>query len=301
MISNNPSVELKQLTKMYGQAVGVQDVSFSINPGEVLGFLGPNGAGKTTTMRLLTGLIAATSGTSKVLGFDSIKRDPKMLARIGYLPGALSLYKNMTAWEYLDFVAKIRRENYHRPIRDLAQRFELNLNKHIHDLSHGNRQKVGVIQAFMHSPDVLFLDEPTSGLDPLAQKEFETLLNEVKARGAAVLLSSHIMTDVEHLADRVAIINLGRLVLMDEVSKLKQRTRRKIELSFKKPMSSDLFSGIDGVRQVESIANRVVCSVEGAETKLLARAVELDVESVLTYESSLEDIFFEVVGEVVGA
>ena len=301
MISNNPSVELKQLTKMYGQAVGVQDVSFSINPGEVLGFLGPNGAGKTTTMRVLTGLIAATSGTSKVLGFDSIKRDPKMLARIGYLPGALSLYKNMTAWEYLDFVAKIRREHYHRPIRDLAQRFELNLNKHIHDLSHGNRQKVGVIQAFMHSPDVLFLDEPTSGLDPLAQKEFETLLNEVKARGAAVLLSSHIMTDVEHLADRVAIINLGRLVLMDEVSKLKQRTRRKIELSFKKPMSSDLFSGIDGVRQVESIANRVVCSVEGAETKLLARAVELDVESVLTYESSLEDIFFEVVGEVVGA
>jgi len=300
MISMNPSVELKQLTKMYGQAVGVQDVSFSIKPGEVLGFLGPNGAGKTTTMRVLTGLIAATSGTSTVLGFDSIKRDPKMLARIGYLPGALSLYKNMTALEYLEFVAKIRRQNYHRPIRDLAQRFELNLNKHIHDLSHGNRQKVGVIQAFMHSPDVLFLDEPTSGLDPLAQREFETLLNEVKARGAAVLLSSHIMTDVEHLADRVAIINLGRLVLMDEVSKLKQRTRRKIELSFNKPMSSDLFSGIDGVRQVESIANRVVCSVEGAETKLLARAVELEVESVLTYESSLEDIFFEVVGEVVG-
>ena len=290
------SIELQHLTKRYGRSRGIEDVTFSVNQGEVLGFLGPNGAGKTTAIRVLAGLIHATSGTASVLGYDTAKRSPKMLNRIGYLPGSYDAYRNLTANEFLDWVGRMRHLDISRLKHQLADRFELDLRKHIHDLSKGNRQKVGVVMAFMHNPDVLILDEPTSGLDPLVQREFELLLAESKARGAAILLSSHVLSDVEHLADRVAIINQGKLVLLDSISALKQRATRSLELAFAQPVNADWFAGLPGVKKVDVVGNRLICSVEGVETEVLRVAAENGVETVTSRESSLDEIFYSAIG-----
>lgn len=292
---NQPAIELSHLTKKYGKSVGIENVTLQVQPGEVLGFLGPNGAGKTTAMRVLMGLIAATSGEARVLGFDSGKRDPAMLARIGYLPGSFMAYKNLTGGAYLNFFSKMRGIDNHRQIHHLAERLELNLNRHIHDLSKGNRQKVGLIQAFMHTPDVLILDEPTSGLDPVVQHEFEKMLDEAKARGAAVLLSSHVLSDVEYLANRVAIINEGSLVLVDEINNLKKRTVRKIEITFASDVDPAHFAAIAGVSDVKLIGKRLVCSVEGLETEVIRMAAQLGAEMMTTHETGLDEIFFSAI------
>ena len=291
------SIELVNLTKSYGSSRGIENVSFVVEPGEVLGFLGPNGAGKTTAMRVLMGLIAKTSGDARVLGFDVSKRDPHMLARIGYLPGTFAAYKNLTGAEYLKFFSKMRGVDNHRQIHHLAERLDLNLDRHIHDLSKGNRQKVGLIQAFMHTPDVLILDEPTSGLDPLVQHEFELMLDEAKDRGAAVLLSSHVLSDVEYLANRVAIISEGKLVLVDEINNLKKRARRRIEITFPVEVAPEAFRSIPGVTEAHAIGNRVICSIEGLETDIIRKAAELGAEMMTTHETSLDEIFFSAINE----
>ena len=193
-MSNKPAIALKNLTKSYGKSRGIEDISFEVFPGEVFGFLGPNGAGKTTAIRTLVGLINATSGSAEILGQNALESTVGLRAQIGYLPGVLSIYKGFTAWQYLQFIAKMRGVNCDAKINEYAKRLNLDLHKHISDLSKGNRQKVGVIQAFMHQPAVLFLDEPTSGLDPIVQREFEEILDEAKARGAAVRLSSHVLS-----------------------------------------------------------------------------------------------------------
>ncbi|MEY4102565.1 MAG: hypothetical protein RIR88_699 [Actinomycetota bacterium] len=290
-------IELVDLTKHYGSSRGIEDVTFTVERGEVLGFLGPNGAGKTTAMRVLMGLISKTSGDARVLGYDATKRNPQMLSRIGYLPGTFSAYKNLTATEYLNFFAKMRGVDCHRQIHHLAERLDLNLHRHIHDLSKGNRQKVGLVQAFMHTPDVLILDEPTSGLDPLVQHEFELMLNEAKGRGAAVLLSSHVLSDVEYLANRVAIINEGRLVLVEEINNLKKRAVRRIEMTFPGDVDAQHFASIPGVTEAHTIGHRVICSVEGLETEVIGKAAELGAEMMTTHETSLDEIFFSAISE----
>jgi len=290
-----PAISLQGLTKFYGRDLGVADVTFDVFPGEVIGFLGPNGAGKTTTMRCLVGLLNITSGRAQILGEEVNISNSHQRAKIGYLPGAPALYRNLSGWEHLKFLAKMRDIDCTDQINSMAERFDLDLGRRIHDLSKGNQQKVAVIQAFMHKPDVLILDEPTSGLDPIVQREFSAIVDEIQARGAAVLLSSHVLSEVEHLADRVVIVNAGKQLLVQEISKLKEKTVRTIDLYFSSPVSADIFSAITEVKDVRVYGNRVTCTLIGAENALLRCAVENGLESVQTHESSLDDIFFSLV------
>lgn len=291
------AIELRNLTKSYGKNRGIENISFSVEQGEVLGFLGPNGAGKTTCIRTLMGLIKATSGQATILGHDALLAPASLRSRVGYLPGVFAVYENYTALELLRFLAKMRNVDCEDAILSYADRLKLDLHRHIHDLSKGNRQKVGVIQAFMHNPDVLFLDEPTSGLDPLVQREFETILDEAKARGAAVVLSSHVMSEVEHLADRVAIINEGKLVVLDQISSLKKKARQQVFLYFDHPVEASQFNQIAGVSEVHVRANEISCVIVGEETELLRVAANNGVTSIRTHEPTLDEIFMSYINE----
>jgi len=264
-------------------------------PGEVFGFLGPNGSGKTTAIRTLLGLITATSGRCSVLGSVSVARDVKVRNRIGYLPGIAAVYEKYTALGYLRFIARMRRLDLERAIQGYAERLDLDLNQRIHDLSKGNRQKVSLIQAFAHKPELLLLDEPTSGLDPLVQREFEAMLNEVKASGGSDLLSSHILSEVERLADRVAILDQGRAIAIDEIARLKASARRHIELHFTSPVSPADFAGLANISDIQSQDSSIRCVAIGSEYELLKRAVALGVTEVRSEESSLEDIFLDLI------
>ena len=295
MAGNGPAIEIAGLTKFYGRQLGVADLAFDVAPGEVFGFLGPNGAGKTTAIRMLMGLLRITRGRATVLGHDVATAPPALRARIGYLPGALALYRNLSGRQYLGYTARMRGLDLDHVIEGLAERLNVDLGRHLHDLSRGNQQKVGVIQAFMHDPDVLILDEPTSGLDPLVQREFEGMMAEAAARGAAVLLSSHILAEVEQQADRVAIIDEGHLLVVEHIDTLKQRALRTIDLEFPADVPIDSFRSLASVSSVEGTTRRVTCTVIGGENELLRTAVELGVDSVRTREPSLEDVFMSLV------
>jgi|694.fasta_scaffold64482_4 ABC-2 type transport system ATP-binding protein len=290
------AVSLEKLTKNYGTSRGICEVSFEVYAGEVMGFLGPNGAGKTTAIRTLLGLIKASSGKATILGVNALDSNVNLRRKIGYLPGIAATYDRYTALGYLDFIARMRGLELEGEIRTLARRLDLNITERIQDLSKGNRQKVSVIQAFMHSPDVLFLDEPTSGLDPLVQREFEKILDEARDRGAAVILSSHVLSEVEHLADRIAIIDQGSIVVVDEISTLKAKARRRIDLFFEKQIAEGDFAKVPNIKEIEVVDGSLRCVVTGSEFELLKRAVDLGVTEVRTHESSLEEIFLGLVG-----
>lgn len=289
------AISLHNLTKWYGRDLGIENLSLDVAPGEVLGFLGPNGAGKTTVMRLLVGLIHATSGQAMIRNQDALQFDSELRAHIGYLPGVLELYKRMTGKEFLNFLARIRQKDCSSSIHELAERFNVDLSRRLSDLSKGNRQKIGVIQAFMHEPDVLILDEPTAGLDPIVQREFEVVLNQARDRGAAIMLSSHVLSEVEHLADRVAVVDAGRLVALEHISILKERAVRILDFTFRNPVSPDIFQNIKNVKNVVVRDELVTCEVLGSETEVLAEAVARGVVGVRTREVSLEDIFMSLV------
>lgn len=290
-IDVHPGLHLQGLTKFYGAQRGVENISFDVRPGEVVGFVGPNGSGKTTVMRMLTGLIHVTRGSAYVLGTPITDAPPSIRANIGYLPGTLGLYKNQTVREYLEFMSQMRGIDCTEQIDSLAKRLALNTNSLISGLSKGTKQKVGVIQAFMHNPKILILDEPTSGLDPIVQREFEAILLEARDNGAAVLLSSHLMHEVEQLASRVAIINQGHLLIIDDVQSLKARISRIVSFDFSQQVSTERFTFCPGVEHVTRDGNTVECHIVGAETELLRIAVDLGAISVTSKEPSLEDIF----------
>lgn len=294
---NSPlGISMQGLTKFYGAQRGVENITFDVKPGEVVGFLGPNGSGKTTVMRMLMGLLHITKGSATILGHSVSVADPSIRSQVGYLPGTLGLHKNQTVGEYLRYMAAMRESDCAQSIATLCERFAIDPSRAISSLSKGNKQKVGVIQAFMHSPRVLILDEPTSGLDPIVQREFETLLAEARDAGAAVLLSSHVMHEVEVLASRVAIINAGSLVVVGDVDTMKSQTVRSIKLGFSHPVPAHVFEQIAGVRSVIVHETWVECSVVGSENELLRIAVEQGVISVTSLEPTLEDIFISETG-----
>ena len=288
-------ISLVNLSKYYGETIGIEDISFDVAPGEVLGFLGPNGAGKTTAMRVLVGLIHATSGSASLLGNVALNFDAKLRADVGYLPGTLELYRQMSGQEFLTFLARMRQRDCTERIRNLAERLDVDLTKKLSDLSKGNRQKIGVVQAFMHEPKVLILDEPTSGLDPLVQREFEAILNEARERGAGVLLSSHVLSEVEHLADRVAVLDKGKLLAVERISTLKSRATRTLDFTFEQAVNQKTFEDVSGVKHVSIRDGRVTCEVVGPETQLLKVAVDHGVVNVRSREVSLNDVFIALV------
>lgn len=293
------------LTKYYGDRRGIEDLDLEVRQGEIFGFVGPNGAGKTTTMRLLLGLLRPTSGSLELLGASEPADLRRARARVGYMPGDMSLYQNLTGMALLRYLGRLRGGVPVRAIHMLSERLDLDLSRHVHDLSRGNRQKLGVVQAFMHQPDLLVLDEPTSGLDPVVQQEFAGLVHESVHRGAAVLLSSHVLAEVEELADRVGIVIDGRLGVVDRVDALKQRSSHLLVMEFAQPVGVAAFAGLPGVRAVETRDTTVSCTVVGPMTTLLATAVRLGVLSVVSREPDLERIFLDLVaggdGNGVGA
>ena len=284
-------LSLQGLTKFYGEQRGVEDITFDVHPGEVMGFLGPNGSGKTTVMRMLMGLLHITRGRAEILGEQVSVSRPEVRTSVGYLPGTLGLHKNQTVGQYLTYMADMRGIDCARNIQSLCERLSINPRRNIGDLSKGTKQKVGVIQAFMHQPRVLILDEPTSGLDPIVQREFEAILSEARDNGAAVLLSSHVMHEVEVLASRVAIINEGKLLVVDDVVNLKAKTLRTLKLQFPQPVDPFLFTSVPEVRAAIATGNFIECEVVGAETNVLRLAVEHNVITVESHDPTLEDIF----------
>lgn len=293
-MENEPAVAIsvRGLTKYYGEHLGVEDVTFDVHAGEVVGFLGPNGSGKTTVLRMLTGLIGITRGTADILGHRLGPGVNDVRADIGYLPGTLELYKNLTAGEYLSFMARMRGIDDATSFTDLADRFELPLGNPISGLSKGTKQKVGVVQAFMHRPRVLLLDEPTSGLDPLVQREFESLLAEVRDDGAAVLLSSHVMAEVDQMASKVAVLDHGHLIAVDSVEELKNRTAHKMAFHFETVPDVSRFRSCKGVTSADLHGHKVECTVVGPQTDVLSLAAGLGAIEVISHEPTLEEVFF---------
>ncbi|MEV7011370.1 ABC transporter ATP-binding protein [Streptosporangium sp. NPDC051022] len=281
-------VETEGLTKFYGERRGLEDVDLRIHPGEVFGYLGPNGAGKTTTIRLLLDVIRPTRGRMSVLGADP--RDAATRARIGYLPGDLALEGRERARDYLAFLGRVRGVPRGRA-EALAERLEADLSVPMGKLSKGNRQKVGLIQAFMHEPELLILDEPTSGLDPLVQQEFLAMLREVRVSGRTVLMSSHVLAEVQDVADRVGIVRGGRLVAVEDVAALREKAVRRVEFHFDAPVPREAFENLPGVRDLRVEGTGVICTLDGRPDALIKAAARFTVVHMTSAEPDLEEIF----------
>jgi ABC-2 type transport system ATP-binding protein len=291
-----PVIEASALTKRYGSARGVEELTFDVPQGEVFGFLGPNGAGKTTTIRTMLDFIRPTSGTIRLFGMDPRVDGVRVHARVGYLPGELALYQRLTGEEYLRTFASLRDGVEWSYVEDISERLLLDMTRRIKDLSHGNKQKVGLVQAFMHRPDLLVLDEPTQGLDPLVQQTFYSLLDEERGRGLTVFLSSHVMPEVERVCDRVAIVREGRLVAVEDIGRLKAHALRRLELHFDAPAPADAFAGLPSVREIHTHGDELSLSVEGPVDAVIKQAARFTVVNIETKEPSLEDLFLTYFG-----
>jgi ABC-2 type transport system ATP-binding protein len=291
-----PALSVEGLTKSYGRARGVVDLTFSVERGEVFGYLGPNGAGKTTTIRTLLDFIRPTSGRASVIGLDSRRDAIEIHRRVGYLPGEFGLYERLTALEQLSYLGALRGAVAEAVIRELAERLDLHLDRRIASLSHGNKQKVGLIQAFMHRPDILILDEPTQGLDPLVQQTFYRLLAEVRERGGTVFLSSHVLPEVEHACDRVGIIRDGRLVTVEDIDDLKSKALKMVEIRLAEPAPASAFEHVPGVRDVVAFGDRIRITMAGPVDPLIKALARHEVVDLQSRESSLEEIFLTFYG-----
>ncbi|GJF16615.1 ABC transporter [Mycolicibacterium cyprinidarum] len=279
------------LTKTFGDVTAVKDLNLEVDRGEVFGFLGPNGAGKSTTIRILLDQIRPTSGHAEVLGMRCHSDSLQIRRLIGYVPGDLSLYPKLTGAQTLQYFARLRGAVDQRYVEELAERLSADLTRKVGDYSTGNRQKIGLIQAFMHRPDLLILDEPNAGLDPLVQQEFHTMIEEVRDAGRTVFLSSHTLSEVERVADRVAIIREGELVVVERVDELKRKAIRRIDFEFATPVPADLFDGVPGVRSAEVDHRHAQVSFDGSVHGILKAAMTRDVVNLNSRESDLEEVF----------
>jgi ABC-2 type transport system ATP-binding protein len=288
----------EHLTKSYGRKRrrGVVDLDFAVPPGQVFGYLGPNGAGKTTTIRTMLDMIRPTSGRITTLGVDSVLDSLEIHRRTGYLPGEMALYERLTSSEYLSYIASLRGGVDATYAADLVDRLGLDPTVKIRSLSHGNKQKVALVQAFMHRPELLVLDEPTQGLDPLVQQEFHRMIGEVRAEGRTVFLSSHVMPEVERLCDRVGIIREGRLIAIDDIEDLKARAVREVEIQFTAPVPPEEFDRLPGVRDVGARGNTIRLTVDGSIDAVVKTAARHEVLDLVSREPSLEEIFLRYYG-----
>lgn len=285
------AIVARNLTKWYGKTRAVEDLNLEVHRGEVFGFLGPNGAGKTTTIRLLLDFIRPTRGGAAVLGFDCRRQSVEVRRRVGYVPGEFRLYESLTADQFLRFVAALRGGVDQRRVRDLARRLDCDLRTPIEELSHGNKQKVCIIQALMNRAEVLLLDEPTIGLDPLMQQEFYRIIAEVQAEGRTVFFSSHILSEVERVCQRVAIIHEGRLLKVSTVSELKAKALRRLAITFARTVPDGILANLPEVRQVVTEGSRLCCIVQGSLDSLIKALAAHEVQDVISHEPSLEDVF----------
>jgi ABC-2 type transport system ATP-binding protein len=285
------AVRCDEVTKRFGATVAVDRLSLEVETGEVLGFLGPNGAGKSTTIRMLLDLLRPSAGTVQVLGSDPRRAGPQLRRRMGYLPGDLTLYGKLTGSQLLTYLMHLRGSHDIARGQALAERFACDLSKPVSALSRGNRQKLGIVQAFMDRPELLVLDEPTSGLDPIMQREFRALLREVRAEGATVFLSSHVLAEVQRAVDRVGIIRAGHLVAVDHVRDIEAKALRVVEIRFGGPVPAESFARLPGVRSVTVEGDLLRASVAGSADALVKAAAKFEVDSIAGHEADLEDVF----------
>lgn len=286
-------IQARELTKYYGETRGVADLTFDVNEGECFGFLGPNGAGKTTTIRMLMGLLRPTSGSARIGAFDCWSESTDAKRLVGYLPGEYAFDPSLTGAQIIEYLANLRGSVDRAEVRKLIERLELDPSKRFRDYSHGNKQKIGLVQAFMHRPRLLILDEPTTGLDPLNQQEFFELAREVREDGRTILLSSHILSEIEHTCDRVAIIREGSLIKVDSLANLKEIRAHVLDISFHAPASAEWFIGLPGVLSAAISPNGLEAhmSVQGELPEVIQVATQHGATNIATHEPSLEEIF----------
>jgi len=284
-------IEIEKLTKSYGKSRGIIDLDLAVEQGEIFGFLGPNGAGKTTTIRTMLDLIRPTSGRARVLGIESSADPVAIHRRVGYIPGEFTLYDRLTGKQTLEYFANLRGGVDPVYQASLIERFELDPGRRFREYSKGNKQKVGVVIALQHRPELLVLDEPTSGLDPLVQQTFFTTLRETVADGATVFLSSHILSEVEKSCDRVAIIREGRLAKLDTVDGLRDLAHHQVELRFAGPVPTAAFEALPGVSDLVADDHVLRMRVAGPITPVVQAAARYELLDFVSREPSLEETF----------
>lgn len=283
-------IEVKNLTKNYGKARGISNVSFNVEEGEIFGFIGPNGAGKSTTIRTLLALIHPTSGSAEIFGKDCIKFAPEIAKEVGYLPSEVFYYDNMKVIDLLKYSASFYKKDCGKRIEYLSNVMELDLNKKIEDLSFGNKKKVGIVQGLLHEPKLIILDEPTSGLDPLMQQRFFELLKEENKKGATIFFSSHILSEVQKLCSRVAIIKDGKIIKLEKISVLEENNYKKFKIELNSEINPDYFN-VDGISKFEMKDNEATFLFRGNVNIIIKKLSSLDLSNILIEEPDLEEIF----------
>lgn len=283
-------IEIKNLTKTYGKARGIADVSFNVEQGEIFGFIGPNGAGKSTTIRTLLSLIYPTSGSATIFGKDCIQFAPEIKKEIGYLPSEIFYYDNMKVKDLLKYSASFYKKDCSKRMKELANMMDLDLNKKIDDLSLGNKKKVGIVQGLLHEPKLIILDEPTSGLDPLMQQKFFELLEEENKKGATILFSSHILSEVQRLCNRVAIIKEGKIVTVEKISTLQENNYKKFKVETDAPLDKNYFQ-IDGVNKLDIHNNVTSFLFKGNINTVMKKIADIEITNLWIEEPDLEEIF----------
>lgn len=294
---NEKIIETNDLTVYYGKHCGVKNVNLTVEKGEAFGFLGPNGAGKTTTQRVLLDVIRPTTGRASIFGMDCRTQGVEIRRRVGYLPGELALYKDMKADQFFMMYEYLRGANGAKGFwRELAKRLDLDVSRKIGNFSRGNKQKVGIVAAFMSKPDLLILDEPTGGLDPLVQQTVMEMVREVKADGRTVFFSSHILPEVQAVCDRVGIIREGELVATQRVDELMAARLNRMTLIFAAPPPVGTFD-VEGVTELERTEQSVTLEVRENLPQVLSAAAQHNIQDIETHNMSLEDIFLEYYGK----
>jgi len=284
-------IHTEALTKAYGAHRGIIDLDLDVEEGEIFGFLGPNGAGKTTTMRVLLDLIRPTSGRAEVFGIQTTADPVAIHRRLGYLPGEFDLYDRLTGGDTIGYFANLRGGVDRTYAAQLVERLGLDPSRKFKEYSKGNKQKVGLVVALQHQPDLLILDEPTSGLDPLVQQTFFEVVREARADGRTVFLSSHVIGEVDRTCDRVAIIREGRLVQVDRIEAIRRLAFHHVELSFANPVAPSIFEAIDQVSELVADGSTMKMRVNGPIGAVIAAAAPHGLLDVVSREPNLEDVF----------
>lgn len=287
-------IETRDLTKFYGKTRGIVDLNLIVKEGDFFGFIGPNGAGKSTTIRTLLGLIRPNSGKAEIFGMDCEKDRLEILSQIGFLPSEVSFYRGMRVREILRLSANLRRQNCDAEAKQLCRRLQLDPDRKVQELSLGNRKKAGIVCALQHRPKLYILDEPTSGLDPLIQREFFSILKERNQEGATILLSSHVLSEVQHNCNRAAVIREGKMIACDDVAVLSRTSTRRVAVRCE--AEADLLN-LDGIRDVQRIHDQISFLYNGDMNHLMKTLAQLPLADVTIAEPDLEEIFMHYYAE----
>jgi len=283
-------IEINKLTKFYGKSRGIIDIDFNVEEGEIFGFIGPNGAGKSTTIRLLLSLIYPTSGSAKIFGKDCFRDGPAIRMDVGYLPSEVFYYDDMKVLDLLKYSATFYKKDCTKRIHELAEIMDLDLTRKIDDLSYGNKKKVGIVQGLLHEPKLIIMDEPTSGLDPLMQQKFFALLEAENKRGATILFSSHVLSEVQRLCGRVAIVKEGKIIKLEKISALQENTYKSFHVESNDKMAEDFFL-IDGVSNLQVKEKSASFLYKGNMNLITKKLASLEITDLWAEEPNLEEIF----------